>query len=103
MSEPVKGEFQTFGEFCQRPDPKYPKGKHGKFQCPCCASFTLDEVGSYDICPVCFWEDDGTTNEHAFSPNGITLEEGRANYKEFGANSLKDAKHTRYPLDEELE
>src|SRR3712207_8061939 len=28
--------------------------------CPCCGYRTLrePEYGSYDICPVCFWEDD---------------------------------------------
>jgi hypothetical protein len=27
-------------------------------QCPCCGYYTLDGRGGYDICPVCFWEDD---------------------------------------------
>lgn len=31
-----------------------------KYKCPCCGYYTFDErpSGSYDICPVCFWEDD---------------------------------------------
>lgn len=102
MSDPVKGDFQTFTEFCQRPDPAYPKGANGKFQCPCCCHFTLDEAGGYDICPVCFWEDDGTTGEHAFSPNSVSLVEARLNYREFGANSEKDKKHVRLPRTEEI-
>lgn len=28
--------------------------------CPCCGYMTLDRRGAYDICPVCFWEDDGS-------------------------------------------
>lgn len=31
-----------------------------EFPCPCCGFFTLDEKppGTYDICPLCGWEDD---------------------------------------------
>ena len=31
-----------------------------KYKCPCCGFYTFDEKpnGNYDICPVCFWEDD---------------------------------------------
>jgi anaerobic ribonucleoside-triphosphate reductase len=28
------------------------------FKCPCCGSLTLSEMGGYEICPVCNWEDD---------------------------------------------
>lgn len=97
MSEPIKGEFASFEEFCHRPDPEYPRGANGKFQCPCCMCFTLDEVATYDICPVCFWEDDGTTGDHAFSPNGLSLAEARANYLKFGANKERDIKYVRPP------
>jgi Cysteine-rich CPCC len=32
-----------------------------KYACPCCGHRTLTEYppGTYQICPVCFWEDDG--------------------------------------------
>ncbi|WP_374940084.1 CPCC family cysteine-rich protein [Streptomyces finlayi] len=30
------------------------------YPCPCCGNRVLDAMpGSYEICPVCFWEDDG--------------------------------------------
>ncbi|MDX2622394.1 CPCC family cysteine-rich protein [Streptomyces sp. NPDC012486] len=30
------------------------------YPCPCCGHRVLDAMpGSYEICPVCFWEDDG--------------------------------------------
>jgi hypothetical protein len=30
-----------------------------EYPCPCCGHRTFDRPpGSYDICPVCFWEDD---------------------------------------------
>jgi Cysteine-rich CPCC len=98
MSEPVKGNWGSFSDFCKREDPEpYPKGENGRFQCPCCRNFTLGEVGAYDICPVCFWEDDGTTGEHGFSPNGISLEEGRANYLKIGASQACHAERVRKP------
>ncbi len=31
-----------------------------RYTCPCCGYKTLDEIGGYDICPYCKWEDDGT-------------------------------------------
>ncbi len=30
-----------------------------RYSCPCCLYKTLSEIGGYEICPVCFWEDDG--------------------------------------------
>jgi hypothetical protein len=54
--------------------------------CRCCEFRTLPHAGEYDICPVCFWEDDGSSSEDAFSgPNRMTLREARAGFAEFGA------------------
>lgn len=56
--------------------------------CPCCDYVSLAERGNYLICPVCFWEDDGQDVDQLDEPSGpnhITLREGRANYKRFGA------------------
>ena len=33
-----------------------------RFPCPCCGNMTLAENGSYCICPVCKWEDNGITD-----------------------------------------
>ncbi|MBQ6093927.1 MAG: hypothetical protein IJL09_00855, partial [Lachnospiraceae bacterium] len=35
-----------------------PEEKGKKFRCPCCGFYTLEEVGTYEVCPVCYWEDD---------------------------------------------
>lgn len=65
-------------------------------QCPCCDYFTLTNRGDYEICVICFWEDDGldltelTTHS---GPNHITLEEGRFNFLKFGACEEKSVKH----------
>jgi len=35
------------------------------FPCPCCGFLVFDrEAGSYDICPVCDWEDDEVQLRH---------------------------------------
>ncbi|MEZ4310760.1 MAG: CPCC family cysteine-rich protein [Polyangiaceae bacterium] len=53
--------------------------------CPCCGHRTLDARGQYDICVVCWWEDDGQDNQDADQtlggPNdGINLSRARANF-----------------------
>lgn len=56
--------------------------------CPCCDYFTLPAGGEYDICPICFWEDDGigtATPDVRSAPNRMTLREGRHNFRQFGA------------------
>lgn len=60
----------------------------GPVQCPCCDYFSLSRRGSYDICPVCYWEDDGTglgTPDVISGPNHITLREARENFARLGA------------------
>lgn len=52
--------------------------------CPCCRYKTL-ETREWEICPVCFWEDDGSTDPDKVSgPNHMTLREGRANFERLG-------------------
>ena len=51
-----------------------------KNSCPVCGYLTLDERDSFDICAMCFWEDDGIDDfeENNYSgPNHMTLKEGR--------------------------
>ena len=95
-----------------------------KFACLCCGFLTLDERGGYDICPVCFWEDDayivikdgeikGLRVERVISDDelldmpsganhGLTLREGRENYRKFGACEEGMKKHVRPPRKDEL-
>ena len=30
-----------------------------RYPCPCCRCRTLQERGAEEICPVCYWQDDG--------------------------------------------
>ena len=56
------------------------------FACPCCMYHSLTERGQYEICPVCFWEDDGSNDPTQYSgPNHMTLAEGRDNFAKYGA------------------
>jgi hypothetical protein len=60
-----------------------------RWPCPCCGHLTLPQgPGDYELCPVCFWEDDGGQLRWPLSPdgaNGISLVEAQANYQRFGA------------------
>jgi len=76
-------------------------------RCPCCGFKTLAVRSDYEICPVCFWEDDGQDDADADDvlggPNGeLSLTQGRENYKLFGASAAKDLPHVRAPLPNEL-
>lgn len=54
--------------------------------CRCCGYRTIRERGNYEICPVCFWEDDGAeVADRVSGVNRMTLEEGRHNFATFGA------------------
>jgi hypothetical protein len=58
-------------------------------QCPCCDYFTLEERGAWDICPACYWEDDGHDLGRLDDPSGcnhgLTLRQGRENFRRLGA------------------
>ncbi len=76
------------------------------FRCPCCGYLTLSEPppGTFEICPVCNWEDDKAQHDdidYQGGANEESLREARANFKKFCASSLKYIKETRSPLPEE--
>jgi hypothetical protein len=77
-----------------------------KYKCPCCGYYTLDDgPGRFDICQVCYWEDDGIQAddpEYWGGANHITLNEAQANYKKIGAIEPCFLKRVRPPLDDEL-
>lgn len=57
--------------------------------------------GSYDICEICFWEDDAVQLEYATTlaggANGITLEQAQLSYLAFAAEARGGTEHTRLP------
>ena len=77
-----------------------------RFPCPCCGFFTLHEAtrGSYELCPVCDWEDDGvqfSDPEYEGGANSESLNQARANFRTLGASSPAAILRVRPPLDEE--
>jgi hypothetical protein len=63
---------------------------NSKFACPCCGhkTFTEKPNGTYDICPVCFWEDDPIQLDdpnYEGGANPTSLRQAQKNFIEFGA------------------
>lgn len=58
-------------------------------QCPCCDFFSLSRRAAHEICPVCYWEDDGQDLDRideVSAPNHITLRSARRNFLDHGAS-----------------
>ncbi|KWX77765.1 hypothetical protein JI735_02100 [Paenibacillus sonchi] len=77
-----------------------------KYACPCCGYLTLPDEppGTFEICPVCYWEDDNLQHaepEREGGANSISLIEARENFKKHGAMSLEFLDVVRLPLQEE--
>lgn len=73
-----------------------------KFACPCCGYKTFREKpnGSYDICEVCFWEDDPIQldePDYEGGANTVSLKQGQKNFSEFGACEREMIKNVRQP------
>lgn len=78
-----------------------------KYACPCCNYLTYDEEpnGSFEICPVCYWEDDAVQNNNPVYSNGannISLNDAKKNFKEFGAIKFEYKKNVRKPFRYEI-
>lgn len=70
--------------------------------CPCCAHRT-----GGGTCPVCFWTDDGSTDQNAGvvqgGPNGdLSLSHARLNYAIYGASHPRYQDAVRQPRPDEL-
>lgn len=69
---------------------KFIPNSKGLYTCPCCNFNTLpiQPPNSFEICPVCFWEDDGLQYANKSMEEGanpVSLEQAQANYKKWGA------------------
>jgi hypothetical protein len=78
-----------------------------KYRCPCCNYRTLDERGDDEICPVCFWEDDGQDNHDADiirgGPNcALSLTQARKNFLQFKAADKRVVSNVRPPRPDEI-
>ena len=75
-------------------------------RCPCCRYRTLPDRGHYEICPVCFWEDDGQDDDDADEvlggPNGdLSLTQARLNFQTLGACEQRVLEFVRPPTEDE--
>ncbi len=78
-----------------------------KYPCPCCGYLVFSEPsGSYQICPICFWEDEYyqlQSPEIADGANhGVSLVEGQENFIRYGACSKNCLKYVRKPVASDL-
>jgi hypothetical protein len=79
-----------------------------KFRCPCCGARTLDRPASMELCPVCWWEDDGQDGDPGSAEvrstvNGdLSLSQARSNHLACGAALPRFIRWVRPALPEEL-
>lgn len=71
--------------------------------CQCCGYKTI--TGKfYDVCPICYWEDDPVQNDNpasASAANNVSLLEAQRNYASFGASEEAFIKDVRKPTAED--
>ncbi len=71
-------------------------------RCPCCGYYTLYGKGSneYDICPVCFWENDPWQEAEPMEvdgANGVSLMQARENFAQLHVSEERFADKVRNP------
>ena len=89
------------------PEPE-PEEPAGIYPCPCCGFLTFpvpkEEALAY-ICPVCFWENDlfdPGEDDPSDENRGMTLRQGRENYRKWGAVREDLVRFAREPRPEEM-
>lgn len=103
---PIKEQMLINNDFNFKPWKKKSSNNQAEYECPCCCNLTFYDKpgGTFDICPVCFWEDDDlstTSPEQTFDINKVSLNQAKINYKEFGACEKGMVLHVRSPFDNE--
>ncbi len=71
------------------------------YPCPCCGYLTLEKPppGTYQICPVCFWED--TNNFEEWGTNYCTLRQAQQNFNRWGVCEKEWGYLVRNPTESE--
>ncbi|GAA3847876.1 hypothetical protein GCM10022207_06570 [Streptomyces lannensis] len=80
--------------------------EQGPYRCPCCGFITLFERGAFEICDVCYWEDDGQDEHDADEVHGgpnhdLSLRQARRNFVAIGACNEYCTQFVRAPRPEE--
>lgn len=77
-----------------------------RLPCPCCGYLMFGEPpGSYDICKICFWEDDDIQLRFpklAGGANKPSLMEAQRNFAEFGECEIRLLQYVRPPTPEDI-
>ena len=78
-----------------------------RYNCPCCGFRTLSERGGFEICEVCFWQDDGQDEHDADVVRGgpnhrLSLSQAQRNFAALGAIERRFIKHVRPPRPDEI-
>lgn len=71
-----------------------------KCTCPCCGYKTLAESGNYDLCPICYWEDDPSQYEDPDlegGPNSPSLRQAQLNFILYGASDQECLSYVQPP------
>jgi len=76
------------------------------FRCQCCGARTLSTPDAMELCPVCWWEDDGQDSDdpaaiHSTVNGDLSLHEARQNYQLCGAAHPRFVRYVRRPSAEE--
>ncbi len=84
-----------------------PTTRRPAYRCPCCGYLTLCGRGAFEICPVCFWQDDGQDDHDADQVRGgpnaaLSLTQARMNFREFGASDRRSLAQVRKPTAQEM-
>ena len=78
-----------------------------RYACLCCGFFTLprEPPGTFELCPVCFWEDCPMQAEDVDYEGGAnmpSLRQARENFRAFGACEHEAVAQVRAPRPEEI-
>ncbi len=77
------------------------------YPCPCCNNLTLTEPppGTYEVCPVCYWEDDpvqANDPDYTGGANKMSLTAAKKSYLICEAIAEQFASIVRKPLPNEV-
>jgi hypothetical protein len=75
------------------------KASKTKLPCACCGYLTLgDSPGNYEICHVCFWEDDPVQlldPWYVAGANKVSLQQAQENFSRFGVSEQRFKKNVK--------
>ncbi|MDF4251839.1 CPCC family cysteine-rich protein [Streptomyces sp. WMMB303] len=92
------------GEPLPEPENHVQPPPEGWFPCPCCGHQMFAELGGYEICSVCFWEDDLVQMRWpsmGWGANAVSLIQAQQNHQRFGAMEERFRNMVRPPKDDE--